>query len=374
MPILSVTARAWTLPLRAPFAIARRTAYEAHNVLVTVRTDSSVGQGESAPVAYVTGESVHTVLAAVESVAPLLVGQSVDRLGQTCDIVNHTLPDSPAARAGLETALFDLWGQEHHLSGWQFFGGRQTTLVTDVTIPLVSPDEAAQLARAAWDDGFRALKLKIGHAGGPAEDLARAEAVVRACPDVRLRVDANQAFDVGGAVAFTRELLRMGAFVELLEQPVPKGDWQALKAVREQVSVPVFADEAACTPADVLHLLKNDAVDGVNVKVQKSGLAGAWQIVTLCRAARKQLMIGCMLESGLGIAVAAHLAGGCGAFAHVDLDSHRLLSPVHGLAGGFTVNGDTLEVGDSLPPGGGWGVTRVEETAPRGNNTSADGD
>ena len=120
------------------------------------------------------------------------------------------------------------------------------------------------------------------------------------------------------------------------------------------MSVPVFADESARDVPSVLQLLQEDAVDGVNVKLMKSGLAGALQIMALCRAAGKKLMLGCMLESSLGIAAAAQIAGGTGAFDFLDLDSHRLLAPIPGLSGGFTAEGDTLRVDGG---GFGWGVT-----------------
>jgi L-alanine-DL-glutamate epimerase-like enolase superfamily enzyme len=132
----------------------------------------------------------------------------------------------------------------------------------------------------------------------------------------------------------------------------------------------VFADEAARDVADVVKLLRDDAVDGINVKLMKSGLAGALQIITLCRAAGKKLMLGCMLESSLGIAAAAQIAGGTGAFDFLDLDSHHLLAPIPGLTGGFTDTGALLRVGGETT--GGWGVTlpvsRVGSAAQAGTN------
>ncbi len=356
MQIVSVRAEAWTLPLVAPFVIAARTATEARNVRVTVTTDTGVlGLGASAPVGYVTGESVETVLTALAEVGPSLESQSADALEPLLKLVSELLPDAPAARAGLEMALLDAWARGQNCSLWAHFGGALSRLTTDVTIPLVSPEEAARQARAAWADGFRALKLKVGDADGPDADLARLAAVAAALPDVRLRIDANQAFAPEAAVAFTRKLLAAGAAVELLEQPVAKEDVDGLKFVRREVNalgVPVFADEAARSVAEVRNLIQLDAVDGINVKLMKSGISGALEIMALCRAAGKKLMLGCMLETGLGITAAAQIAAGTGAFDYLDLDSHRLLRPVPGLSGGFAVDGETLVI-DSGP---GWNV------------------
>ncbi len=361
MHIISVRAEAWTLPLVAPFVIAARTATEARNVRVTVTTDTGVvGLGASAPVGYVTGESVETVLAALAQAGPSLEGQSLE--GHSADawepllrLAAEMLPNAPAARAGLEMALLDAWARGQSRSLWAHFGGALLRLTTDVTIPLVAPAEAARLARAAWADGFRALKLKVGDADGPDADLARLAAVAAMLPDVRLRIDANQAFAPEAAVAFTRKLLATGAAVELLEQPVAREDVDGLRFVRRAVNplgVPVFADEAVRSIAEAEHLIAADAVDGVNVKLMKSGIGGALEIMTLCRAAGKKLMLGCMLETGLGIAAAAQIAAGTGAFDYLDLDSHRLLRPVPALSGGFAVDGEELVI-DS---GAGWNV------------------
>ena len=356
MRIVAVEAEPWTLALRSPFVIAQRTAHEAHNVRVTVRAEDAglLGLGESAPVGYVTGESAESVLAAVEAAGPQLVGQDVERLGPLLALAGHLLADAPAARAGLEMALYDAWARHWHLPLWQFFGGAEAVLTTDLTIPIVAPAEAGALAEEAAGTGFRHLKIKVGGPEGHEADLDRVAAIARAAPGARLRVDANQGFTADGAVQFARALEATGAQIELLEQPVAKDDRRGLKYVREHIAVPVFADEAARDVPSVVRLLQEDAVDGVNVKLMKSGLSGALQIIGLCRAAGKKLMLGCMLESGLGIAAAAQLAGGTGAFDFLDLDSHHLLAPLAGLSGGFTASGDTLRVDGNRP---GWGVT-----------------
>ena len=354
MRIVSLRARAWTLPLRAPFVIARRTAHEAQNVLLSVETEAGViGWGESAPVGYVTGESVASVLAAIEAVSDEFRGQPTDRLQPLWERAGRLLYDAPAARAGLEMALCDAWARHWDLPLWQFFGGASDTLTTDLTIPIVAPDAAGVLAAAAWEEGFRDLKIKVGADAGHDADLARVEAIMKSAPRARLRIDANQAFTPDGAVAFVAALARMNAPIDMVEQPVAKEDTAGLKFVKERVAVPVFADEAARDVPSVLRLLREDAADGINVKLMKSGLAGALQIIALCRAAGKTLMLGCMLESGLGIAAAAQIAGGAGAFDFLDLDSHRLLAPRAGVSGGFRGEGGTLHIDKAGP---GWGV------------------
>ncbi len=351
--IVSVSAEAWTLPLVAPFVIAARTATEARNVRVRIETEAGHGgDGASAPVGYVTGESVESVLEALNTVIPKFIGMPTDRLGPLLTLANTLLADAPAARAGLEMALYDAWARGRDLPLWQHFGRMQDRVTTDLTIPLVEPGAAAELAVAAWEDGFRALKIKVGDPSGPDADLARIEAVVCAVPNVRLRIDANQAFTPAAAVQFAQALAKTGAAVDLLEQPVAKEDVAGLKYVRERIAYPLFADESARSVAEVLHLLQEDAVDGINIKLMKSGITGALQIIALAKAFGKQLMLGCMLETGLGIAAAAQIAAGTGAFDFLDLDSHRLLKPISGFSSGYTVQGEELVLENQA----GWGT------------------
>ena len=348
-----MSAEAWTLPLVAPFVIAARTATEARNVRIRIETEAGHGgDGASAPVGYVTGESVESVLEALNAVIPEFIAMPTDRLGPLLARANTLLAETPAARAGLEMALYDVWARRRDLPLWQHFGGMQDRVTTDLTIPLVAPEAAAELAVAAWENGFRALKIKVGDPVGPDADLARIEAVVGAVPKVRLRIDANQAFTPDAAVQFAQALAKIGATVDLLEQPVAKEDVAWLKYVHERIAYPLFADESARSVAEALRLLQEDAVDGINVKLMKSGLTGALQIIALTKAFGKKLMLGCMLETGLGIAAAAQIAAGTGAFDYLDLDSHRLLKPIADLSGGYTVQGDELVLENKA----GWGT------------------
>jgi L-alanine-DL-glutamate epimerase-like enolase superfamily enzyme len=354
MRIIDVTASRWTLPLRAPFQIATRTAYEALNVAVIVHTSAPTvtGCGASAPVAYVTGETVESVLEAIDGVKEALIGLEIGRLQPLVAAIAGPLEAAPAARAGLEIALYDAWAKSHGLPLWQFFGACSPSVATDLTIPIVTPENAAHLAAAAWTEGIRSFKVKVGHCDGPAADLERIHAVYGAAPDCKLRIDANQAFTPETAIAFIQELNAFGDAVELVEQPVDRSDVDGLRTVRTQSHLPIFADEAVCSPKDALRLIQAQAVDGINIKLMKCGVSGALDIISICRTAGIPLMIGCMLESGVGISAAACLAAGTGAFQYIDLDSHRLLAPIEGLTHGFASEGDRLVV---LRDGAGWG-------------------
>ncbi|MGO8670891.1 MAG: dipeptide epimerase [Capsulimonadaceae bacterium] len=365
MNIITVRAETWTLPLLAPFTVSQRTATEAGNVVVTVdAVDKKSGArmrglGACAPVAYVTGESTESATRVIEEAGKLLLDSPPDRLGPLLDRIASPLESAPASRAGLEMAIFDLWARRHRLHLWDYFGGRCTGVQTDITIPITPPDEAGRLAAAAMRKGFRALKIKVGANDA---DYDRIAAIAAAAPQARLRIDANQAFSPADAAAFARRLAADERPVDLIEQPVAKDDVAGLKYVKENSPFPVYADEAVCTPQSAWRLLREEAVDGINVKIMKSGIRATVEIIGLCRAAGKGVMIGCNLETPLGIAAAVQIAAGTGAVDFVDLDSHYLLAPIPRITGGIACSGPDIRV-VSEEGEAGWGVRVANEAA-----------
>ncbi|HQH11686.1 MAG TPA: enolase C-terminal domain-like protein, partial [Candidatus Sumerlaeota bacterium] len=145
------------------------------------------------------------------------------------------------------------------------------------------------------------------------------------------------------SVELARQIHDEGIELDLMEQPVRKDDFEGLKFVREHCAVPVAADESCFTADDAIRLIRMDAVDVINIKVAKCGLAAALDIAGICRAANKGLMIGCMMESKIGLAASVHLACGLGEFAHCDLDSVYLLKPFE-CKGGYTQEGPVFSV------------------------------
>jgi L-alanine-DL-glutamate epimerase-like enolase superfamily enzyme len=320
--IASVSAERLTTPLHSPFVTSQGRATAALAVLVRLTlSDGRVATGESVPVTYVTGETIDTVLAAVERAGPELIGLEVERYRLVLDTIARMVPDGASARCGLEMAALDAWAQATGSSMHRLWGATQDSKPTDVTIPIV--ENAGELTELAWALGMRVFKIKVGDSSIEA-DHARVLAVRNAAPEAPLRIDANQAFTPENALRFVEQLLAEGAHVQLLEQPVRADDIDGLNWVAERSPVPVFADESCRTPANALRLAQT-AVQGFNCKIQKNGIAGVLDIISIARAADRRLMLGCMLETRRSIAVSLALACGTGAFDYLDLDSHLLL-------------------------------------------------
>jgi len=313
----------WPLevPLASPFEIALGTQHHCRNVIVEVRTAGGTrGYGEAAPTPHITGETRETVLAAGDAVTDSLVGRPVTDYRGIARFLRETLSAQSAARAGIETAVFDALCRSMDRSLAEFVGGRNAEVRTDDTISLEDPATAREYAADAAAAGFDELKVKVGDALD--RDLQRVLAVDEGAPGAAIKADANQGYTVKGAVAFVDRLAERGVDLQLLEQPVRHDDLAGMARVRSAVDVPVAADESVFTRTDALRVVENEAADVLNVKLAKSGIVDALDVLGIARAANLEAMIGCMIETPVGIAAGAHLVAGTGDFSYVDLDGH----------------------------------------------------
>ncbi|MFB6152218.1 MAG: dipeptide epimerase [Haloarculaceae archaeon] len=333
------------LPLSTPFAIARGTTSTAENVLVRVEAeDGTAGLGNAAPSAYY-GETADTVaavlpdlLAVVEDVDDPFARERVER--RLRDVVGR----NPAARAAVSVALADLVGKRLGAPLYRVWGlDPDAAPPTSYSVGIDDPDRMRTKASEAVDAGYDVLKVKLG--GGDGRDRERLAAVREGAPEARMRVDGNGAWTPAEAVEMSEALAAHG--VEFVEQPVPADDVAGLRFVRERGAVPVAADEAVETAADVPRVA--DAVDVVVAKVMKcGGLRETRRVAHVARAHGCEAMLGCMVESNASIAAAWHLAP---LFDYADLDGSLLLAedPVSGVP----VDGSTADLAALDRPGTG---------------------
>ncbi|WP_224271034.1 dipeptide epimerase [Haloprofundus salinisoli] len=323
--ITRVSVEALNLSMNEPFEISLGTQYEAANVLVTIETESgTIGYGEGSPIAPVTGETQTTALAVAGETASLLEGEEIGDYRRLIERVRATFPGMVSALFAVETALLDAYCREREIPLAALFGGTVQPVTTDLTIPILSPEEAASTASRAIENGFEHLKIKTGNDVNG--DIERIAAIHQVAEDAELKVDANQGWSVKETVYFASQMRSREIDIALIEQPVPKTDISGLSLARESVSTPIAADESIFTPADALRVVRENAVDVINVKLGKSGILAVADIVAIAKAADLELMIGCMLESAIGIHTSAHLVAGTGAFNYVDLDGNLLLA------------------------------------------------
>lgn len=313
------------LPLAEPFEISLGTQYEASNVLVRLETDEGVvGYGEGSPLPPVTGETQSAAIATAEAAAELLVGTDLTDYRARVEQLRTTFPGMATANFAIETAILDAFCRERGLALAELFGGQPTTVTTDLTVPILPPDEAQTTAERAAEAGFDHLKIKTGKDVG--SDVERVLAVHEGAPDARLKVDANQGWTPKETLSFASAIADRDVTLDLIEQPVPKNDVAGLARTRDRVDLPIAADESVFTPTDAITVVRADGADVLNVKLGKCGPLAVADIVSIARAADLELMIGCMLESAIGIHTSAHLVAGTDAFSYVDLDGNQLLA------------------------------------------------
>ncbi|MFT3767839.1 MAG: enolase C-terminal domain-like protein [Minicystis sp.] len=224
---------------------------------------------------------------------------------------------------------------------WAFFGGSGRALVTDVTIPTGSIEEARADAAMRAAAGFSRLKVKVGGAGAK-DDAARLVAIREAAPGAELMLDGNGGLTAEAALDLLTDLRARGVLPILFEQPVPGGDIEGLAQVARRGSVPVAADESVTTAADVLRIAAAGAAQVVNIKPMKSGVVEALAIASTARAAGLGLMIGGMVEAKLSMSLSACFAAGLGGFAFVDLDTPLFLAD-EPFEGGYAQRGEHLD-------------------------------
>jgi len=308
---VEVDARIVRLELAETFVIAREATDHADVVHVAVRHEGFTGYGEAAPVERY-DESVSSALRFVEDHGELLGNDpfALEEIGERLAAV----PGEQAAKAALDAALHDLQGKLLGVPAARLLGLPRSGPPTSWTVWLGDPDDMARRAESAADV-YRRLKLKLG--GGDGLDVERVRAV-RGVTDLPLQVDVNEAWSFDEALEALPQFEELG--VAYCEQPLPAGD-EAGPNLRERSSVPIYVDEDCHTLADVARCA--EIAHGINIKLAKSGgIREAIRMTHAARALRLGVMLGCMLESGLGIAAGCCVAPLCD---HVDLDGNLLL-------------------------------------------------
>ena len=345
MKIMDIQIGRLSLPLAHPFKTALRTVERIEDIAVkVVGEDGLVGYGEAPPTAVITGDTTGSILCAIEDyIKPALVGMDLNDLPNLMGRLNSCLVHNTSPKAAVDMALYDLWAKSQGKPLYQLLGNARSSFETDLTISVNSVDEMVKDALEATRRGFTTLKIKVGKEG--MADIDRITAIRKAVGnDVKLRVDANQGWTAAQSVTIIKTMEARGLNVELVEQPVPADDVAGLKYVTGQVETPILADEAVFSPTDAANLIALRACDLINIKLMKTG--GIWNALKICELARQHhmdCMIGCMLESQVAVAAAAHLCGGQSVITMADLDGPSLCAS-EPFPGGPVFDGPTIRL------------------------------
>ena len=305
-----------------------RSVSSVEDVIVEIHTDcGAVGYGEAPPTGAITGDTTGAIIGAIQDhIAKTIIGRDVEELEPLLQSVQKCIVGNSSAKAAVDMALWDLYGQLYNIPVYKLLGGGRKQIVTDITISVNDPDTMVSDSLKAVARGYDCLKMKVGV--NPELDVARLSAVRNAVgKDIVIRIDANQAWTPKQAVKILNRMQELGLDIELVEQPVSAHDFAGLKYVTDRSYVPVLADEAVFSPENAMTILQMGAADLINIKLMKcGGIYNALKIASAAEVFGVECMIGCMLEAKISVNAAVHLACAKNIITKVDLDGPVLCS------------------------------------------------
>lgn len=313
------------LHLKHPFLIARKMddrSTDKEVLLVQIEHEGKVGWGECAPISYY-HQSLDSNEKALAEIAEML-GNDPFALDAILDPIWAKFSSQSAAVCAIDGALHDLMGKLLGVPVWKMLGlDRKRAPLTSFTIGIDTPDIIAKKVDEAAE--YPILKIKVG----TDQDEAMLNIIRKKAPEKKLFVDANCGWTPQNVVERCKFV--SGYKLELIEQPMPPGVHEGLAEARAAVPPPIIADESCVSVDDVLKCAGH--FDGINIKLSKcGGIRRALQMIHTARSAGMKVMIGCMVETSVGISAAAQLTP---LLDFVDLDGHMLLAddPFEGLGG-----------------------------------------
>ena len=327
------------LNLRHTWTTVMSSSGYRENLHLRFARDGVTGLGEGAPIVRYK-EDAKSAQAAVNSVRELLASANPWEFAKLMRQVFRRIEGQYAAKAAIDIALMDWVGKKLGVPLYRYFGlDPREAPVTSFSIGIDTPEITRQKVREAA--AFPVLKIKVGLDTDEATIAA-----VRSVTNKPLRVDANEGWkNKEEAVRKINWLERQG--VEFVEQPMPAAMLEETRWVRSRVHIPLIADEACLHPADIPKLA--NSFDGVNVKLMKcGGILEAYRMIQIARSLGLKIMLGCMIESSIGVTAAAHLSP---LVDYADLDGNLLIAndPYRGVQ---VANGKLI-----LPEGPGLGLT-----------------
>jgi len=300
------------LNLRHTFRIARSADDFRHSVILKVILDNLEGLGEAAPSPRY-NQTVDTVHKALSEIDPKSL-KAIDYLEDTLEELSQRLKHQRAALAAIDLALYDILGKRFNAPLYAIFGlNPARTPVTSYTIGIDTPEVIRK--KVAEAEKFPILKVKMG-----LENDYQIMETIRELTDKPVRIDANEGWTKEEAIEKIRWLENLN--VEFIEQPLPAEKLEDMHWLAERSPLPLIADESVQVAEDIPGLI--GAFHGINIKLMKcGGIREAVKMIHTARACGMKVMLGCMVESSIGITAAAHLSP---LVDYADLDGNLLIT------------------------------------------------
>jgi o-succinylbenzoate synthase len=310
-----------SIPLKEPFTTSLGTETSAENILLKIFTDAGIiGFGECSPYMPINGESVDTCLLVGQYFAKALKGKDALDISNCIDLMDNIIYGNTSIKSAFDMALYDIASQHAGVPLYKFIGGENNkVIVTDYTVSIGDPQKMAADAVKIKNEGYPAIKIKLGKNGKT--DIERIRAIRAAVGnEIPLRIDANQGWKVNEAIETLNALNEFN--IQHCEEPIARWKFMKLRKVRKNSPIPIMADECCGDEHDAERLIGLEACDYMNIKLGKSGgIFKALKMVRLAEAANIHLQVGAFLESRLAMTAFAHFALCSPIIEHYDFDT-----------------------------------------------------
>ena len=310
------------IPLKEPFVISLGPINNVQNVVVIIRTmNGCTGYGECSPYMTINGESVDTCYIVGQYFAKVLKSKPALDIAGCITAMDKTIYGNSSIKSAFDIALHDIAAQHAGLPLYKFLGGEKNKILeTDMTVSIGDPQKMAADARRFKDEGFPAIKVKLGSTKD--DDVARIKAIREAIGmEHPLRIDANQGWSTADyAIEVLQALSEYN--IEHCEEPISRHRFMELSKVSAASPIPIMADESCGDEWDAERLIGLKACAMFNIKLGKSGgFYKGQKIAALGAAAGLHMQVGGFMESRLGMTAAAHLALSNDYIHHCDFDT-----------------------------------------------------
>ncbi len=340
------------IPLTMTFAISlgSQDYYEATIVEISVGSEKGYGEAETVP--QITGETPEVLFDVASGVISSIDGHKFKSLEDFSIFIDTFCYGNNAAKSSVEMAMHDALAKNYGIDISSILGGSTKPRMTSLTIPIGEVKDNLALLEKYQKMGCKVIKVKVGK--DVAKDIERLNAISSNLPDgVVMFADANQGYKLNQAVKVAEVLYRNDAL--FFEQPMHRHDLSGISDLRKKAGIPIMLDESISSPRDVIEAVHAGAVDMVNIKLSKSGgIRNATKVLITAQALGLEAMVGCMLESKLGIAASLAVANAVDNVKYTDLDGFTYLSQ-QPFEGGIDFRDGT----DYPVKGRGLAVTRV---------------
>ena len=342
MRITGIEIEKFSVPTKEPFRVAFGLITESDSWIVKVHTDEGItGIGSASPLGFVTGETIDTCRIVMQLFADAVIGADPTDIQGIHKIMDGIIYGNGSAKCAFDVACYDILGKTKGLPVYKLLGGTDPVVHNDITIGIDEPVKMqAKADEYVHRKGFDILKVKTGIS--LKDDIDALTRIRETAGDkVRIRIDANQGYNVATALEALKEFEQLG--VDAAEQCLPWWDLEGAAELMEKntTSVKLMLDESIHTPYDAMRAAKMHCADYFNIKLMKCGglYAGA-QIADIAGEYGIGCMVGCMEENKISLTAGISLVAAKPAIVEADCDSFMFFkNDDDGISGGFTRNG-----------------------------------